>query len=96
MVNKPRTRLVNFRLTDDEFENLRSAAMERGARSISDFARSAVLHSVNDADGDGRLDTIAGRLEGVLARISGLLDNDPASPGESNVPKAQPAQARTV
>ncbi len=51
---KPRNRLVNFRLTDEEFTYLREACSAQGARSISDFARSAVLRqadrSSNSAD----------------------------------------------
>ena len=42
-VFKPRNRLVNFRLSDDEFDKLKSLCPLHGARSISDFARSSVL-----------------------------------------------------
>jgi len=42
-VTKPRTRLVNFRVSEDEFQSLREACETGGARSISDFARCAVL-----------------------------------------------------
>jgi hypothetical protein len=42
-VLKPRNRLVSFRLTQDELENLRAACLMLGARNVSDFARVAVL-----------------------------------------------------
>ena len=42
-VTKPRNRLVNFRVSEDEFQSLREACETGGARSISDFARSDVL-----------------------------------------------------
>ena len=42
-VLRPRNRLVNFRLSEDEFEKLRDCCASFGARSISDFARSSVL-----------------------------------------------------
>ena len=42
-VISPRNRLVNFRLSEAEFEHLRTACQAIGARSISDFARSSVL-----------------------------------------------------
>ena len=45
-VLNPRNRLVNFRLSDDEFERLKSACAEFGARSISDFARGSVLDRI--------------------------------------------------
>ena len=44
---KPRNRLVNFRLTEEEFGQLREACLAQGARSISDFARSAVLRQAD-------------------------------------------------
>jgi len=40
-VTKPRNRVVLFRLTQDEYSSLQSAA--GGARSISDFARARIL-----------------------------------------------------
>jgi hypothetical protein len=42
-VLRPRNRLVNFRLSEDEFEKLKASCEAFGARSISDFARSSVL-----------------------------------------------------
>ena len=42
-VLKARRRLVGFRLTQDELENLKVACLMQGARNISDFARRAVL-----------------------------------------------------
>jgi len=46
-VFKPRNRLVNFRLSEEELEKLRASCSLYGARSLSDFARSAVLRSVS-------------------------------------------------
>lgn len=40
---KTRNRLVSFRLTDEELENLRLACMMQGARNVSEFARAAVV-----------------------------------------------------
>jgi hypothetical protein len=42
-VLKARSRLVSFRLTQEELENLRVACLMQGARNTSDFARNAVL-----------------------------------------------------
>jgi len=39
----PRTRAVVFRLTPEEFSRLQEACNTRGARSISEFARTQVL-----------------------------------------------------
>jgi hypothetical protein len=51
-VFKPRNRLVNFRLSDEEFDKLKSLCPMHGARSISDFARSSVLERLGRAPQD--------------------------------------------
>lgn len=48
-VFKRRTRTVNFRLSEEEFESLRKACLAEGARSLSDFARSVVCRSLGGA-----------------------------------------------
>ena len=42
-MQKVRTRLVNFRVTDQELEQLKSASDRQGARCLSDFARKVML-----------------------------------------------------
>lgn len=42
-VFRPRTRLVNFRLSEDEYQALKEICARSGARSVSDYARAAVL-----------------------------------------------------
>ena len=45
-VLKPRNRIVYFRVSEEEFQNLRAYCETYGARSVSDLARSAVLGAV--------------------------------------------------
>ena len=45
---KARTRLINFRVTDEEFERLKSASGRQGARCMSDFARTLMLAQSGD------------------------------------------------
>lgn len=42
-VYRPRTRLVNFRLSEEEYLALKDTCARSGARSVSDYARAAVL-----------------------------------------------------
>ena len=42
-VLKSRNRLVTFRLSADEFAELQAVCVAKGARSISEFSRDAVL-----------------------------------------------------
>jgi hypothetical protein len=78
-VLRPRNRLVNFRLSQDEFERLRSACLESGARSISDFARSAVLVSMDQRAGPGassetRVSQLDQKVADVEDRVGQLLN----------------------
>lgn len=46
-VVQPRTKLVNFRVSEDEFKSLKEATEAEGARSLSDHARNKVLGATN-------------------------------------------------
>jgi len=47
MFVKARTHLVNFRLTEEEYESLKQACAAVGARTLSDYVRDNVLQSCN-------------------------------------------------
>ena len=77
-MNKVRGRLVNFRVTDDEFEQLKLACDRFGERCLSAFARRVMLsappsaaedYSVQMAAFDRRLST----LEISMSRLSNAL-----------------------
>ena len=64
---KNRTHAVTFRLAESEFEELTKTAVSQGARSLSDFARAAVMSQVALASGSGlsreEIESIAKRLD---------------------------------
>ena len=64
-VLKPRTRIVTFRLAEDEFEHIKSLCIAEGARSISDYARNSLCNSstARAAPSDPGLDARVGRLD---------------------------------
>ncbi|MFN7543743.1 MAG: plasmid mobilization protein [Acidobacteriota bacterium] len=76
-VYRPRTRLVNFRLSEEEYQQLKETCARSGARSVSDFARSSVLSGAAQADVPAasfpseRID----RMESLLLRIDSRLEN---------------------
>ena len=77
-VLNPRNRLVNFRLSEVEFEDLKAACARQGARSISDFARSSVLRCLEDSSGDpdqsnGRLANLDQKVSVLETRVEQLL-----------------------
>jgi hypothetical protein len=76
-----RSRIVNFRVTDEEFEQMKSAQARQGARCMSDFARTTVLASTT-VDGEHvgnrllELERRVASLEFMTSRLGGV----PASP----------------
>jgi hypothetical protein len=69
-MQKVRSRLVNFRVTDDEFQELKSASDRYGARCLSAFARKMVL-SAGAVDGANRVD----ELPSLVRRLSILEES---------------------
>ena len=77
-VLNPRNRLVNFRLSEIEFEKLKAACARQGARSISDFARSSVLRSLDEppevvAPSYGRVSSLDQKVAELEIRVDQLL-----------------------
>ena len=68
-MEKVRGRLVNFRVTDDEFEQLKIACDRQGARCLSAFARKMMLNATN-ANGENLADKLA-----VLDRRLSILED---------------------
>lgn len=80
-VLNPRNRLVNFRLSEEEFERLKGACGQFGSRSISDFARSSVLDRIASGDGNeakpqqfNELNLKVNALEGRMTQLMGLIE----------------------
>jgi hypothetical protein len=71
-VYEPRTRLVNFRLSEDEFRTLRDASAGSNSRSISDFARSAVMRTVSGAPAS-ETSTLPAALQSTFAELEARL-----------------------
>jgi hypothetical protein len=67
-VTDPRGRLVNVRVSSDEFASIERAMKECGARSISDYIRVKVLQPR-----DRPMEEIHERLKGLDQRIEIVL-----------------------
>jgi hypothetical protein len=78
-VYRPRTRLVNFRLSVEEYQVLKETCARSGARSVSDYARAAVL---TGAASPTACPQACDRLEGIVqlleARMNVLVEKEPA------------------
>ena len=77
---KRRNRIINFRVTEDEFTRLRDASIENGARCLSDFARTAILiglegfhrHAPSEEHGKDELQSLVQRLGTMERNIAKL------------------------
>ena len=82
---QPRARLVNFRLSEREYDDLKKAAEDQSSRSISDFARCAILKHVAasrpalqitpepQASDLERLENRVNEIQGAVQQIAGML-----------------------
>jgi hypothetical protein len=84
-IQKPRTRLVNIRLSEEEFASLQRATNESGARSISDFCRNAILKSSGGTNQQDlhEVERRLGQLETTMTQLADRLS--------AVIPKAQHA-----
>lgn len=68
-VLKRRTRLIGFRLSDDEYRELESLCASEGARSLSDFVRSSLLKVLTDTGADYPVQTEIRRLKRRIGEL---------------------------
>lgn len=67
-MQNPRTRLVSLRMTEEEYDRLRGASEDQGARSVSEFARQALLTPPQPAPALRCCDSIV-TLDARIARV---------------------------
>jgi hypothetical protein len=71
-ITKPRNRVLIFRLTQEEYAALQAASSEKGARSLSDFARTQLFESLETP----ALGQQLGELRTTVARIAQMLERN--------------------
>lgn len=75
MTRQHRSRIISFRVTADELDELISACTTSDARSLSDFARHAALDLARTRKPTAPgLDNTLARLNSTLNQITRLLD----------------------
>ncbi len=77
-VYRPRTRLVNFRVNEEEYAALLAACSQNGARSVSDFARLAVMRQAGTGERQAasvhwRLSALGHKMAELECRVLQLL-----------------------
>lgn len=74
MTDKPRNRIVVFRLSQDEYRALREACDRCGARNLSDFTRSGVLAYLQ-SDAPAHMERRFALLEQELATLKSRINH---------------------
>lgn len=95
-VLRPRNRLVNFRLSEDEFDRLKASCALQSARSVSDFARTAVLDRMETSSPGShtstprqfQMDNRLAELESQMGQLLNLISATGMShaPMEAKIP----------
>ncbi len=76
----PRTKIISFRVSQEEYEHLVRISAESGAQRVSDWARAAAFaHSGDPALMECDLQTRVEGLHREVQRLSELIDNSTIS-----------------
>ena len=67
--------MISFRLSEEEYESLRALCVTEGARSVSDYARTALCQVVTHGNGNGHSEP----------RDNGMLLNSERQPATQNL-----------
>lgn len=70
------TRMISFRVSEAEFEQLRNKSEAEGARSVSDYARASLCGGTARADDERQIQALSDgieRLSGDIRRLSELI-----------------------
>jgi len=73
-VLKVRRRLLNVRLSEDEYEALVRLAIAKGAHSTSDLARTALMEYLERENGGQPVHERIAQLEGEIRRLGRAID----------------------
>jgi hypothetical protein len=89
---KARGRFVNFRVTDDEFQQLKLACDRQGSLGTSAFARKVIFNSLNSSEENfaDRLVALDRRLSACEVSLSHLHNALAGSSADAGDQKKQP------
>jgi hypothetical protein len=71
-----RNRMISFRVSDEEFEKLRSFCHSRGDHNVSEIARTAVQKLVDGSESAQPLESRIQAVEQEIRRLDALLTHN--------------------
>jgi hypothetical protein len=81
--------MVSIRLSEEEYQFLRSVSESKGARSVSDYARDTLFRITQaarqrpPAEFQARMDKLAGEIESLNREVQSMRSGQPASKDET-------------
>ena len=95
VVFKRKTRMISFRLSEAEYQYLRTISESRGARSVSDYARDTLFRISQSArrppaEIQAKVDKLATMLDTLNREVQSLRTGQPAPMDQPEVGVAVP------
>ena len=90
VVFKRKSRMISFRLSEEEYQYLRTVSESKGARSVSDYARDTLFHIGQaarrpPAEIQAKVDKLATMLDTLNREVQSLRTGQPAAMNEVEV-----------
>ena len=71
---KRRSRIVSFRLSDEEYDSLKNVSATSGARSVSEFTRSVAFSTSGPERIEDTLRILSERMKAIDRRLEALTE----------------------
>ena len=90
IVFKRKSRMISFRLSEEEYQYLRTISESKGARSVSDYARDTLFRISQAArrppvEIQAKVDKLATMLDTLNREVQSLRTGQPAAMNEAEV-----------
>ena len=90
VVFKRKSRMISFRLSEEEYQYLRTVSESKGARSVSDYARDTLFQTnqvgrQRPPELQARMDKLASMLDSLNREVQSLRAGPPAAMNEAEV-----------
>jgi len=90
IVFKRKSRMISLRLSEEEYQYLRTIAESKGARSVSDYARDTLFHTnqvgtQHPPELQARMDKLASMLDSLNREVQSLRTGQPAAIDQAEV-----------
>ncbi len=73
VIMKRRSRIVSFRLSDEEYHSMMETCISQGARSLSDYARMAACRQIGNTRMELEFELLRGRVEELDKLVRRLI-----------------------